>query len=61
MGAGIGTSPAPAQPRFVALGDKVAVPMECRGEELDASEVRSLWWRTAGVLLGLWILSHVRP
>ena len=55
--------PGPAQPRFVgglSVTDKAA-PMVFRGEELDASEVRSLWWRTAGVLLGLWLLSYLRP
>ena len=42
------------------MTDKAA-PMVFRGEELDASEVRSLWWRTAGVLLGLFLLSYLRP
>ena len=31
------------------------------GEELDASEIKSLWLRTAFVLFGLWVLSRFAP
>ena len=31
------------------------------GEELDLAEVKSLWMRTAVVLVGLWVLSRFAP
>ena len=31
------------------------------GEALDVAEVRSLWIRTAFVLIGLWVLSRFAP
>ncbi len=31
------------------------------GEELDLAEVKSLWVRTAVVLVGLWVLSQFAP
>ena len=31
------------------------------GEQLDTAEVRSLWTRSAFVLIGLWVLSRFAP